>query len=413
MTGSIYYIGDPGPGRNESLQIIRQFGIEPFRLGHSEQMPCLGDDRKPLAIVVCPDVEDRCSYITALRERRDLSGVPVLARVERGTDAEVEAAIHDGADDVLPDGTEWHFTAFLAHLGKVEDWSVLRAPQGIALVGEMDRATRVRVATTLRKGGYDVVFGAEPMELVMNIPVSAPRIVVCSASLARGAIELVRNGELVLHGAGVPWVVYGNDVDADISIVPVPGLIFKVGVVRDIVNTEQLIFAVNEVVAPDKPEVRLTPRLLYGTAVQFGAESTEPRLRGFTYNVNNGGAFVRTLVPLPRGARVLMRFRVPFSATSVEAIGQVVWVREFSNSSGPMSPPGMGLQFVEWQEGHREIYEEAYGRLRACQEKERATVQAPSVYASLVAAPTSLPHLDAALESTTAAPSSPLRAFTA
>jgi uncharacterized protein (TIGR02266 family) len=159
-------------------------------------------------------------------------------------------------------------------------------------------------------------------------------------------------------------------------------VIQKVGILKDMNSAEQLTFVINEVVAPEKPEVRLTPRLLYGTTVKFGAIDTDLTLRGYMYNINSKGLFVRTLVPLPKGSKVNLEFKAPLGNDIIEVEGQVVWVKEFSNNNGPAAPPGMGIQMLEWKDNHQQIYERAYNALRVEQESDRVTKQSPDILSS-------------------------------
>lgn len=60
-------------------------------------------------------------------------------------------------------------------------------------------------------------------------------------------------------------------------------------------------------------------------------------------NLSLGGCFIRTNVPEPPGAMVMLRFELPGSDgnASVRAVGRVCWVRD-----GSTGPAGMGLQFT-------------------------------------------------------------------
>jgi uncharacterized protein (TIGR02266 family) len=64
-------------------------------------------------------------------------------------------------------------------------------------------------------------------------------------------------------------------------------------------------------------------------------------------NLSEGGLFLRTSTPLERGSRTVVRF----GETNIEATAQVVWARSNEGSEGP---PGMGLMFVDIDDGRLE-----------------------------------------------------------
>jgi uncharacterized protein (TIGR02266 family) len=62
-------------------------------------------------------------------------------------------------------------------------------------------------------------------------------------------------------------------------------------------------------------------------------------------NISEGGLFLRTSTPLPRGARAMVRFKEA-DAPEVSAPVTVVW----TTSTGDGGPPGMGLRFEDLDE---------------------------------------------------------------
>jgi uncharacterized protein (TIGR02266 family) len=68
-----------------------------------------------------------------------------------------------------------------------------------------------------------------------------------------------------------------------------------------------------------------------------------------------GGCFIRTEMPEPPGAMVMVRFALPGAPEdeSVKAVGRVCWTRD-----GTDGPKGMGIQFVR-------VTDADLGRLRS------------------------------------------------
>ncbi len=59
-----------------------------------------------------------------------------------------------------------------------------------------------------------------------------------------------------------------------------------------------------------------------------------------------GGLFIDTPVPLPRDARLRVRFRLAHSSEEIDAPARVVFVHRPAEGSG-RGKPGMGIEFVE------------------------------------------------------------------
>jgi uncharacterized protein (TIGR02266 family) len=70
---------------------------------------------------------------------------------------------------------------------------------------------------------------------------------------------------------------------------------------------------------------------------------------GFAENLSAGGVFIATHVVKPVGERIEISIRLPDREAPIEAVGEVRWTREFSETSNV--PPGLGVRFVELKDG--------------------------------------------------------------
>ncbi len=66
---------------------------------------------------------------------------------------------------------------------------------------------------------------------------------------------------------------------------------------------------------------------------------------GFSEDIDEGGIFVATFEPRPRGTEVVVNFKLP-GDRAVSAKGIVQFVREY-NPTTPETPPGMGVKFTQ------------------------------------------------------------------
>jgi uncharacterized protein (TIGR02266 family) len=103
----------------------------------------------------------------------------------------------------------------------------------------------------------------------------------------------------------------------------------------------------------DPTERRSAPRISVETDVTIGGQGRVSS--GLSSDVSMFGIFVATYAPLPQGARVSLRFRLPTG--HVVASGVVRWVRE----SRPGRITGMGIELLEMEELDRETMRQFCG----------------------------------------------------
>lgn len=67
----------------------------------------------------------------------------------------------------------------------------------------------------------------------------------------------------------------------------------------------------------------------------------------YATTLGEGGIFVETDSPLPAGAPLRLRFRLPGSERIHEVEGRVTWIREPEAGGDDTRPPGMGIRFTD------------------------------------------------------------------
>jgi uncharacterized protein (TIGR02266 family) len=361
MDQTFCFIGDPGPRRAQRLEILRAAGLKPVRIN-----PCVRElegleTELPAALVIGAEVVDRSGLMAELRQRPLLDAVPIIARVREPDPDDIERAFADGADDILVDGAEAQFEALIASFGRADSWGEVRAPSGLVLLANEDREERIRLGSVLRHGGFDIHFAADLEEMDRWLSEGqAPRAVVASASLPGGSLSDAVQRLASKHRIPSPWVIVNADHSARVDAGDATGakVVYDTGH-----DPERLTFLMNELLAPAPPEGRRTPRLLYESAVEFTHEGSNEKFYGYSYNVNSGGMFVRTLTPPPRQSRVRVGFRPPCGSGQVTGEAQVVWISEFRGNGTATSPAGMGVRFVDWAPADRAGFEGGYRAL--------------------------------------------------
>jgi hypothetical protein len=128
-------------------------------------------------------------------------------------------------------------------------------------------------------------------------------------------------------------------------------------------DPEGITFVLNELLAPPPAGARRSARVLWGTPVSFMHAGGQNKMGGFTFNINMGGIYIRTLASLPLQSKIEVTFRPPFGRGQVFAEAQVVWRKQFGDTSGAASPPGMGVQFIDLWPADKAAYEVGYQSL--------------------------------------------------
>jgi len=95
---------------------------------------------------------------------------------------------------------------------------------------------------------------------------------------------------------------------------------------------------------------RVHPR--YGVELDVTMSSDHNFYAGFAENVSSGGLFIATHLLKPVGEHFEISLRLPWQAEPIRGIGEVRWVREYSEQSN--TPPGIGVRFVSLSDGAAE-----------------------------------------------------------
>jgi uncharacterized protein (TIGR02266 family) len=104
---------------------------------------------------------------------------------------------------------------------------------------------------------------------------------------------------------------------------------------------EEATFTKNESVAPDNRRVAAR----YSVDLDVTMSSEHNFYAGFAENISSGGLFIATHSLKPVGERLDIVVTLPDADGPIRAVGEVRWVREYSERSNV--PPGVGIRFVD------------------------------------------------------------------
>jgi uncharacterized protein (TIGR02266 family) len=86
--------------------------------------------------------------------------------------------------------------------------------------------------------------------------------------------------------------------------------------------------------------------------IEIDVSSDHNFYAGITSDLSEGGVFVATHLERSVGTLVDLAFRLPGTDQPLQAVGEVRWLRSYSESSDV--PPGLGIRFVLLGPGARE-----------------------------------------------------------
>lgn len=114
---------------------------------------------------------------------------------------------------------------------------------------------------------------------------------------------------------------------------------------------EEILYRVNRVMYPVSRDTRKHPRVPVNLNIEYRLNSKWRQ--AFTSTIGGGGMFIRTINPPESGTPIAIKFRLPETGKTVEAMGKVVWSNEYNPESRKSTLPGMGVKFEDINENAR------------------------------------------------------------
>jgi len=285
--------------------------------------------------------------------------VPVFSWSDTVSDLGFAEAFASGADDLVDASRDMALRIRLRQIPK-QMHSLPEATRGRVLVADPDRVRRVVIGRVLRNAGYSVTFASTEEDAKAAFLDSPLSLVVCTCCLMkelRATIVASQEG-----GDGPMWIVSSPPRNLRECRDRLEGLA-RVTTTDAFAPAENILFVSNEMSRPCDVDKRATPRLLYGTTVAFRGRGREQDDFGYTYNISEGGLYVRTLAP-PDDELVWLELCPPRADRRVRLVGKVAWRRGLGSSQYATVPAGFGVELVDGARMDREAWTEGYRAFR-------------------------------------------------
>jgi hypothetical protein len=301
---------------------------------------------RPKGFLICEDVSEKAQFIAWLRDKAGLFDVPVLVLVNRL--AECEHAFLDaknaGADDTVIAWDQPGITRRVLALNAYVPRQNPAANRGTAVVAHSDEQTRRHTGWILRRAGFDLAFAQTRRELAAVVRDHGSALAVVSAGLIEGdpCRQAVAELRAEMKQSELPLVVVAEDSVKAALWQCAPRTASVVGG-----SWDHLLFQINELTRPPAAELRATPRLFLNAFCTFRRVTEMCPTHAMTYNVSEGGLYIRTLDPPPPGSVVSVDLRLPRTGNLVVSLrARVVWVQKPIHGCAGPTPLGFGVQIL-------------------------------------------------------------------
>ncbi|HQP38390.1 MAG TPA: PilZ domain-containing protein, partial [Polyangiaceae bacterium] len=311
-----------------------------------------------------PKVHALCLRI---RARRELVPVPVIGLVKAVSDSAIAKLFAAGADDFVPTGSSQALQRRLRTI-PVEESIYPPPSRGAAVAADADHDRCEIIGRMLASAGYEVRYAVERRMLDHYATGPDVELIVASAELG-DPVQMVKQARA--GGCKGSWIVTDIERDAACGAELIQGVRDAV-IVSAFLPPDCLLFTSNEMKAHEAVSKRAHKRVMHSTIVLFRqAGWTEDDL-GVTYNVSEGGVFVRTLAPPAVKTPMAVELRPPGDSKTVRLEGVVAWAQPSRPGTFANTPAGFGVQWVGGAEADRQAWSTAIARLVPCVQRRRS-----------------------------------------
>ncbi len=319
-------------------------------------------DAHEVGAILLGDGANQAGLALETRAQSKHRQLPILALARQPSDLDFAGAYSWGADDVVSPREAWPLTTRLRALARAKKGEE-PAPRGTAVIAELDQSRRVATARALFNAGYDVRFAVTREDAqTFSLEQQVSLVVVCT-ELCEDPIALIR--QATEAGSIAKFIVSTEPRrHSELSIALARTPLARVTDASD--PPENVVFLANELSSGMglSNNKRASPRILHGTTVRFRGAGREEDELGFSYNVSEGGIYVRTLAP-PSDDIIWIELTPPKSSLRVRLTGQIAWRRPFGPHGTATVPPGFGAKIIDMTQLDRAHWVEGCGRAAA------------------------------------------------
>jgi hypothetical protein len=298
----------------------------------------------------------------ALRARASVDGssLPAIALAHELGDLAFGEAYGWGADDVVSLQDTWALTVRLRNLRAQAKPATVQA-RGTVIIAESDRSRRIVVARVLRNAGYAVTFASEVKELLRCTDSSPVVLIVADVAISQELPELIA---LSRSGQSQPAWVLSCAPREQRQYREMLHEIERISLADSYAPPDNVLYVANELARGGSlGDKRQSARLLYNTMVAYRPAGRDQDDFGFSYNISEGGLYVRTVAP-PGEELAWLELVPPRSELRVRLVCRVRWRVGFASGTVATVPPGFGAEIIDGARIDLEAWRSGYEAFR-------------------------------------------------
>lgn len=330
------------------------------RVGSIEEALAWGEENDPHSLLVDGSEVDIEHVCFGMRTNPRLAQVPILTLTFDPTELVFAETFNSGGDDVVNLRGGPGLAARLRRLPASNDVRPPASSERLALVVAADPSRRMVLARVLAGAGYAIQFAADPVEASHVAKKGGPHLFVLDTE-PEGVRELITTWAPIEPNR--LWIVSTPPRRIKDHLEWI-GAIPNAAITDSFAPPENIVFLANELGRGLADDNRTSRRHLYGALVGFRCAGRDQDDYGLTYNISEGGLYVRSLAP-PVEDRVWLELLPPRTDQRVRLEGKVCWRRAFGPSDQATVPPGFGVQISDGATADWEAWRRGYMALSA------------------------------------------------
>ncbi|HEX2730940.1 MAG TPA: PilZ domain-containing protein [Polyangiaceae bacterium] len=351
--GSLLAFGGFRKSERIDLAILAQeASIEVHYADQASEAAQLLEEMSPRVVLLDDETREASQVCQLARAKPERALTPIISVARSLDDLSFEEVFSWGGDDAVELSSVRPLLSRVRAL-PVTPPQATDAKRGVAIVADPDRARRLVRARVLRNVGYSVQFAVCSGDTIAFKSLDNVQLVVVDTEL-EGVEQVIEQclqdrTRLVVLCPPKQLAVFGKRCEGHPDV----------AVSDSFAPPENVLFIANELMRGGANDKRSSRRLLYGTKVAFRGEGRDVDDFGFSYNVSEGGLYVRTLAP-PTEDQVWVELRPPRADRRVRLEGQVVWRRGFGPSGNATVPPGFGVRITDGTRRNMQAWIDGY-----------------------------------------------------
>lgn len=352
-------VGDFGRNALDGLRAVSEgTGLELNVVGTSVEALAWLTEHAPHSLLIKSggkDVEQTCFEVRSQLRHALVPIITLASTVDELAFAEIFSA---GGDDVVGLGDWDKLITRLRRLPKAPWERAAQKEQRVALIAATERSRRIVLARVLGNAGYSIQFAVTLEDAEAFAKESPPRVVVIDAELD-SAMDLV--ARLAPAHEQTLWIITApprriRECKSRLAGLP------NASLTDGYAPPENVVFLANELGGGRGVDKRASRRLLYGTLVRFRSAGRDSDDLGLSYNISQGGIYVRSLAP-PIEDTVWLELTPPRTERRVRLEGVVAWRRGYGPSDTATVPPGFGVRITDASRADIKAWEDGYQAL--------------------------------------------------